>query len=47
MKSVLKFINLCMQIADLPLYVLISINFDAVDECRPGTLYSIFDVKML
>ena len=46
-KIVLKFIDLCMQIADLPLYVLISIDFDAVDECRPGTLYSILDVEML
>ena len=36
-----------MQIAELPLYVLISINFNAVDECRPGALYSIFDVDLL
>ena len=47
MKLVLKFINLCMQIADLPLYVLISIDFNAVDECGPGALYSIFDIEML
>ena len=36
-----------MQITELPLNVLISINFDAVDECGPGTLYSIFDVNTL
>ena len=47
MKSIFKFIDLHMQIADLPLHVLISIDFDAVDERRPGTLYSIFNVKML
>ena len=47
MKSILKFINLRMQIADLPLYALISIDFNAVDECRPGTLYSILNVEML
>ena len=36
-----------MQIAKLPLYALISINFDAVDECWPGALYSILDINML
>ena len=36
-----------MQIAELPLYALISINFDAVDECRPGALYSILDIDTL
>ena len=36
-----------MQITDLSLHALISIIFDAVDECGPGTLYSIFDVDML
>ena len=46
-KSVFKFIDLCMQIADLPLHMLISINFDAVDECRLGALYSIWDVETL
>ena len=47
MKSVFKFIDLHMQIADLPLHALISIDFDAVDECRPGALYSVLDVEML
>ena len=46
-KSVLKFIDLCMQIADLPLHALISIDFNAVDERGPGALYSLFDVEML
>ena len=46
-KSVLEFIDLYVQITDLPLYALTSINFDAVDEHGPGALYSIFDVKML
>ena len=46
-KSILQFIDLCMQIADLSLDTLISINFDAVDECRPGALYSVFNVEML
>ena len=36
-----------MQIAELPLNVLISINFDAVDERGPGALYSVFNVNML
>ena len=36
-----------MQIAELPLDVLISIDFDAVDECGPGALYSVFDANML
>ena len=36
-----------MQIAELPLYVLISINFDAVEECGPGALYSVLDVDTL
>ena len=36
-----------MQIVELPLNVLISIDFDAVDECRPGALYSVLDVNML
>ena len=43
MKRVLKFIDLHMQITDLPLYTLISIDFDAVDEHGPGTLYSVLD----
>ena len=46
-KSIFKFINLHMQIAELRLYALISINFDAVDEGRPGALYSILDIDML
>ena len=46
-KSVFKFIDLCMQIADLPLHMLISIDFDAVDECGPGALYSVFNIEML
>ena len=46
-KSILKFIDLHMQIADLPLHSLISIDFNAVDECGPGTLYSILDVETL
>ena len=46
-KSVLEFINLHMQIADLSLHALITIDFDAVDECGPGALYSILNVKML
>ena len=45
MKSILEFIDLHMQITDLPLYVLISINFDDVDECGPGALYSVIDVE--
>ena len=36
-----------MQITELPLYALISIDLDAVDECGPGTLHSVFDVDML
>ena len=36
-----------MQIAELPLNVLISIDFDAVDEHGPGALYSVFDINML
>ena len=36
-----------MQIAELPLNVLISIDFDAVDERGPGALYSVLDVDML
>ena len=36
-----------MQIAELPLNVLISIDFDAVDEHGPGALYSIPNVNML
>ena len=47
MKRVLQFIDLCMQIAKLPLYALISIDFDAVYEHRPGALYSILDVDAL
>ena len=47
MKSVLEFIDLHMQITDLPLYALISINFDAVDERGPGTLYCVFDIETL
>ena len=45
-KSVLELINLHMQIADLPLYVFIRINFDGVYECGPGTLYCILNVRM-
>ena len=36
-----------MQVTELPLNALISINFDAVDKCGPGALYSVFDVNML
>ena len=36
-----------MQITELPLNALISIDFNAVDEHGPGTLYSILDVNML
>ena len=36
-----------MQIAELPLYALISIDFNAVDERGPGTLYSILDIDTL
>ena len=36
-----------MQIAELPLYALISIDFDAVYECGPGALYSVFDINTL
>ena len=36
-----------MQIAELPLNALISINFNAVDERGPGALYSILDINML
>ena len=46
-KGILQFIDLHMQISELPLHVLISIDFDAVDECRPGALYSVLDVDML
>ena len=45
-KSVLKFIDLCMQIAELPLHALLSSDFDAVDEDSPGTLYSILDFDL-
>ena len=44
-KSILELIDLCMQIADLPLYAFISIDFNAVDECSPGALYCILNVK--
>ena len=47
MKSILKVVDLRMQIADLPLYMLISIDFDAVDECGPGALYSVLNVETL
>ena len=53
MKSVLELIDLHMQITDLPLYAFISINFNAVDECRPGALFYynilvfLFDIKRL
>ena len=47
MKSILQFIDLHMQIAELPLHMLISIDFGAIDECRPGALYSVLDVDML
>ena len=46
MKGVLELINLHMQIADLPLYAFISIDFDAVDECGPGALYCVLDIRM-
>ena len=46
-KSKLEFIDLCMQLADFPLYVLITIDFDGVDEHGPGALYSIFDIETL
>ena len=36
-----------MQITELPLYVLISIDCNAVDERRPGALYSVLDIDML
>ena len=36
-----------MQIAELPLNALISINFDAVDERGPGALYSVLNVNTL
>ena len=36
-----------MQITELPLNALISIDLDAVDEHGPGTLYSVLDVNML
>ena len=36
-----------MQIAELPLYALISIDFNAVAEHGPGTLYSILDIDTL
>ena len=36
-----------MQIAELPLNALISIDFDAVDERGPGALYSVLNVDML
>ena len=42
-----SFTRLCSFVAKLPLYALISIDFDAVDECGPGALYSILDVDML
>ena len=47
MKSVLQFIDLHMHITELPLYVLISIDFDAVYEHAPGAPYSVLDVDML
>ena len=47
MKSVLQFIDLCMQIADLSLHALMRIDFNAVDERGSGALYSVFDVEML
>ena len=47
MKSILEFIDLRMQIADLPLHALISIDFDAVDEHGPDALYCIFNIKTL
>ena len=36
-----------MQIAELPLNALISIDFDAIDEHGPGALYSILDINTL
>ena len=36
-----------MQIAELPLNALISINLNAVDERGPGALYSVFDIDTL
>ena len=45
-KSILELIDLRMQITDLSLYPLISIDFDAVDESGPGTLDCILNVRM-
>ena len=45
-KSILEFINLRMQITNLPLYAFISINFDAIDKCRLGALYCILHIRM-
>ena len=45
-KSILHFIDLCMQIADLSLYLLISINFNAVDESGSSALDCIPNVRM-
>ena len=39
--------SLLVQITELPLDALISIDFNAVDERGPGALYSIFDVNTL
>ena len=36
-----------MQIAELPLNALISIDFDVIDECGPGALYSVLDVNIV
>ena len=36
-----------MQITELPLNALISIDLDAVDERGPGTLYSVLDLNTL
>ena len=47
MKQVFQFIDLRIQITKLPLNVLISIDFDAVDKCGPGALYSVFDINTL
>ena len=46
-KSIFKFIDLRMQIAEFPLHMLISIDFDAVDERGPGALYSVLNVETL
>ena len=46
MKRILEFIDLHMQIADLPLHAFIGIDFNAIDECRTGALHCVLDVRM-